>query len=253
MAIRHCAMLLLGLLAGPMVPAAAAELTVLSAGAITGPARAVIPGFEGATGITVTLHTDTVGILVRQLTAGEPFDVVLMSPAGLAELEKIHRIVPDSVVALARVGIGVGIRAGQPRPDIGTVEAFKAMLLSARAIAYVDPASGGTSGIYLSNLFHTLGIADAMASKSVLVRGGLAAATLVDGRADIALQQISEIIGFPDVTLVGPLPAAIQAYTTYAGAIGAAAQQPDAARRFLAAMQGQTARAAMAERGMTLP
>jgi molybdate transport system substrate-binding protein len=155
-----------------------------------------------------------------------------MSPAGLDELAKAGKIAAGSATTLARVGIGVGIKAGTPAPDISTEAAFKATLLHARAIAYIDPASGASSGIYLAKLFETLGIAAAMAPKSVLVKGGLSADTLLDGRADLALQQISEIIAVPGVSLVGPLPAAIQHETTYAGAVAAATAEPHSWRRW---------------------
>lgn len=124
-------------------------------------------------------------------------------------------------------------------------------MLASRGVAYVDPASGGSSGIYVAKLFQDLGIAPALAGKTVLVNGGLAATAVQDGRADIALQQVSEIVGVPGVTLAGPLPAAIQMVTTYSGALAAA--QTDAARAFLAAMTGQAARAVIAARGMEAP
>lgn len=231
----------------------AAELTVLSAGAFNGVAAALLPAFQSRTGNTVVLRNDTVGGLVRRIVGGEAFDVVLMSPAGLEQLAKAGKVAPTSIITLAHVGVGVGVKTGTKLPDIGTVAAFRAALLNARAVAYVDPASGGSSGIYLAKLFKTMGIADAMAAKSVLVKGGLAAKTLLDGQADLALQQISEIIAVPGVTLVGPLPADIQTDTTYAGAIAAHSTEADAAHAFLAAMAGPAARPVLAARGMTPP
>lgn len=234
-------------------PAGAAELTVLSAGAIQSVATAMAPSFEAATGNKVVLRNDTVGGLVRRILAGEAFDVVMMSPAGLAQLAKVGKIAGEQGIPLAKVGVGVGIKTGSPSPDIGTVAAFKATMLGARAVAYIDPASGGSSGIYLAKLFQTLGIAEAMAPKSVLVHGGLAAATLLDGRADIALQQISEIVAVPGVTLAGPLPPEIQNETVYAGATAAASTAPEAARAFLTLMAGPAARLVLAEKGMSAP
>jgi molybdate transport system substrate-binding protein len=243
--------LLLGLIL--TVPARAAELTVLSAGASNGVAKAVVPAFQSRTGVTVILRTDTVGALVRRIAGGERFDVVMMSPAGLAELAKAGKIAPGSTVTLAHVGIGVGVKAGAPMPDISTVETFKAALLHARAIAYVDPASGGSSGIYLAKLFQTWGIGAALAPKSVLIRGGLAAETLLDGRADLAMQQISEIMAVSGVTVVGPLPGAIQNQTTYAGALAADDADRGDATDFLAAMAGPAVQPLLEARGMTAP
>jgi molybdate transport system substrate-binding protein len=233
--------------------AQAADITVLSAGAINSVAKVMTPAFEASTGNTVILRNDTVGGLVRRIAGGETFDVVMMSPAGLEELAKAGKVAPGSSIKLAQVGIGVGIKAGSSAPDISTVAAFRAMLLGARKVAYIDPASGGSSGIYLAKLFQTMGIADAMARKSVLVNGGLAATAVVDGRADIVLQQASEVIAVPGITLVGPLPAEVQNLTTYAGAIAANSAVPDAARAFLATMAGPAARAVLVTKGMTPP
>jgi molybdate transport system substrate-binding protein len=240
-------------LIGLGVPARAAELVVLSAGAITAVARSVAAAFEAANGITVAIRTDTSGGLTKRILAGEAFDVVLTSAAGIAELERAGRLAPGSITPLARTGIGVGIRTGLPVPDIGSVDAFKAALLAAKSVAYVDPASGGTSGLYLSSLFHDLGIAEALAGKSVLVRGGFAAEAIADGRAEMALQQTSEIIGVHGVSLVGPLPASIQRYTTYTGAVASGSAQAKAADALMTTMTGPAARAVMTARGMNEP
>ena len=234
-------------------PARAAELTVLTAGAFKSAVAALIPDFEAASGNTVKLQNDTVGALVRRISDGEAFDVVLMSPSGLDDLARAGKIAANSGMILARVGVGVGVRAGAPVPDIHTVAAFRSTMLQAKAVAYIDPASGGSSGIYVARLFQVLGIADAMAAKSVLVKGGLAAEALLDDRADIVVQQISEIMAVPGVTLVGPVPAEIQRQTVYAGAIAAASSAPDAARAFLATLAGPAAAPVLAAKGMSPP
>jgi molybdate transport system substrate-binding protein len=234
-------------------PVRAAELTVLTAGAFKSVAADLIPAFEASTGDKVILRGDTVGGLLRRINGGEAFDVVLMSPSGLSELMKAGKVAAGSEVRLAKVGVGVGVKAGSPAPDISTVAAFKAAMLSARAVAFIDPASGGSSGIYLSKLFQTLGIADAMAPKSVLIKGGLAAEAVVDGRSDVVVQQISEIVAVPGVTLVGPLPAEIQNETMYAGAVASGSAAADKARALLGVLAGSGARAVLAGKGMTPP
>ena len=234
-------------------PAYAADLTVLGAGAIRSVAAALTPAFEASTGNKITLRNDTVGGLVRRINGGETFDVVLMSPAGLGELAKAGKIAPGSGVELAQVGIGVGVKNGSRLPDISTVAAFKATMLGARAVAYIDPASGGSSGIYLAKLFQTMGIAQAMAPRSVLVSGGLAATAVLEGRADIVVQQISEVVTVPGITLVGPLPAEIQNQTVYAGAVATVSAAPSEARAFLAALSGPAVRPVLASKGMMPP
>lgn len=249
-------LLLLCLLPLPATPCAtssawADDITVLSAGAISSVAREVAPHFEASTGHRVILRNDTVGALVRRIKGNEAYDATLMSPAGLQSLGGL--IAQRSQVVLARVGVGVGVRDGTPPPDIHSVDAFRSAMLGARAVAYIDPASGGSSGIYVASLFRRLGIDQAMAPKSVLVHGGLAADAVTDGRADLVLQQISEIMSAPGVTLVGPLPSDIQMETTYAGAVASGTAHPDAARAFLAALTSPDARAVMSRKGLNPP
>ena len=156
-------------------------------------------------------------------------------------------------VELARVAIGVAVKDGAPKPDISSVEKFRAALTAARKIAYIDPASGGSSGIYLAGLFDKWGVADAIKAKAVLVPGGLVAEKLVSGEADLALHQISEILAVRGATLVGPLPAEIQNYTVYAGGLSATTKQADAARKLLAALAGDGAQAVLKDKGMEAP
>jgi molybdate transport system substrate-binding protein len=234
-------------------PARAADLTVLTAGAYKNVVAAMIPAFEADTGDKVILRNDTTGALIRRIEAGEPVDVVLISPSGLDQLAKAAKIVADSETKVAKVGVGVAVKQGAPKPDISTVAAFKAAMLGARSVAYIDPAAGGSSGIYVAQLFKTLGIADAIAPKAVLVNGGLAAEAVVDGRADIVVHQISEILAVPGATLVGPLPAEIQSETVYAGAVAAASGSKDAAQALLATLAGPAARAVLSAKGMEPP
>ena len=236
-----------------VLPARAAELTVLTAGAFKSVAAATIPAFEARTGNKVVLRNDTVGSLVRRIEGGEAFDVVLMSPSGLEALAASGKIASGSSVRLAKVGIGVGVRAGTPVPDIGTVAAFKAAMLDARKVAIINPASGGSSGVYVEKLFRMMGIAEAMAPKLVLVHGGLAAEAAADGRADLVVHQISEIVAVPGVALVGPLPTEIQSETVYAGAVGTGSAAPDVARAFLEVLSGLDMRPVLLAKGMMSP
>ncbi len=230
--------------------ALAAEIKVLSAGAFKPVVTELVPDFEKQTGHKVTVDNDTAGALARRISGGEAFDLVVVPPGGIEPLVKAGKVVDGSAVRLARVAIGVAIKKGAPAPDIGSVAAFQDALLKARAVAYIDPAAGGSSGIYLSELFVKLGIADRIKPKAVLVPGGLVAERLVNDQADIALHQISEILAVPGATLVGPIPREIQNYTVYAGAIGTGARDATAARALLAALKGAGAEAILKEKGM---
>lgn len=131
--------------------------------------------------------------------------------------------------------------------------AFTHALLAARAVAYVDPASGGSSGTYLSGLFGRLGIADRIGPKAVLVPGGLVAARVVSGEADLALHQVSEILAVPGARLAGPVPAKLQSYTAYVGAVGAASRDAAAAGAFLRDLAGAEAARVLEQKGMEPP
>lgn len=233
--------------------ATAAEVRVLTAGAFKSVVLALAPSFEKQTGHKLVIDNDTAGALLKRIGGGEAFDVVVLTPAGIEQLQKVAKVVPDPAQRLARVAIGVAVKTGAPAPDISTVDAFRQTLLSARAVAYIDPASGGSSGIYLSKWFETAGIAPQIRAKSVLVPGGLVAPRVVSGEADIALHQISEITGVQGATLVGPIPAAIQNYTVYAGGLATGARDVGAAQAFLAALSSAEARAVLAEKGMEAP
>ena len=147
----------------------------------------------------------------------------------------------------------MGFRAGTPVPDIGTVAAFKVAMLDARKVAIINPASGGSSGVYVEKLFRTMGIAEAMAPKLVLVHDGLAAEAAADGRADLVVHQISEIVAVPGVAMVGPLPGEIQSETVYAGAVGTGSAAPDVARAFLEVLSGLDMRPVLLAKGMMSP
>lgn len=145
------------------------------------------------------------------------------------------------------------VRPGAKLPDISTVDAFKQALIDAKSIAYIDPASGGSSGIYLDKLFEKMGIAEAVRAKAKLKRGGYVADLLVSGDAELGIHQISEIVPVKGVVLVGPLPADIQNYTTYAGAVSATAKDAAAAKAFLDLLAGPAGAAVLREKGMDKP
>ena len=238
--------------------ASAADIKVLTAGAYKPVVLALQADFEARTGHRLKVENDTAGALQRRVAAGEAFDVLVITPAALAQLVQAGKVEDGSKTAgatrsLARVAIGVAVKNGATAPDISTVSAFQNALLSARAVAYIDPAAGGSSGIYMSQLFEKWGLADRIKAKAVLVPGGLVAQRVVDGQADIAIHQISEILAVPGATLVGPIPAEIQNYTVYAGGVSAAAADPAAARALLDLLAGQAAAAVLKSKGMEAP
>src|SRR5689334_5002878 len=193
--------------------ALAAEIKLLTAGAFEQVVKDLVPSFERQSGHKVTIERGTAGELKARIERGDAFDVAVITPVVLEALAKAGKVGVRTDVAT--VGVGVGIKEGAPRPDISTVDAFKRALLGAKAVAYIDPASGGTSGIYIDKLLERLGIAAEVRPKAKLKKGGHAAEFVASGEADIVLQQMSEIIPVKGVVTVGPLPAEIQSITTY--------------------------------------
>lgn len=241
---------LLGLVASTV---SAADLRLLTAGAFKPVALEIVPVFEKVSGHKVRIDNDTAGGINQRLTQGEYFDVVVLTQNGLDSWAGSKKIVDESITPLAKVGIGMAVRLSAPRPDISNVELFRRTLLQARAVAYIDPNSGGTSGMYLRGLWVQLGIEREMERRAVLVNGGLAAQRVANGQADIALQQASELLAVGGVQFVGPIPAQIQSYTVYSGAISAAAKNADAAAALLEALASADATLLLKKKGMEAP
>src|ERR1043165_1632063 len=199
--------------------AQAADVKILTTGAMKAVVLELVPHFEKETGHKAVVDNDTAGGVSRRIEAGEAFDVVVNTPSGLSALETKGKVAAGSRANVARVGVGVVVKEGAPAPDISTVDAFKRALLAAKSVAYIDPASGGSSGIYIDKLLERLGIADQVRPKAKLKRGGHVADLIVSGEAELGIHQISEIVTVKGVTLIGPLPKEIQNYTTYAAAV----------------------------------
>lgn len=230
--------------------ATAAEIKVLTTGAFKPVVMALVPDFEKQTGHKVTVDNGTVGELTKRIDGGETFDVVVLTPRVVDDMIAKGKIAPGSKVALASVGVGVMVKEGAPKPDVSTVEAFKQALLAAKSVAYIDPASGGSSGIYIDKLLVKLGIADQIRPKAKLKKGGHVADLIVSGEAELGLHQISEIVPAKGVTLVGPLPKELQNTTTYAAGLSPAPQNKDAALALIKVLSGPAAAAVLKSKGM---
>lgn len=249
---RYRMLLLAGVMGAALctTAAGATELKLLTAGAFKSTVMALVPQFEKTSGNTVSVANDTVGALMKRIAAGESFDVVVMTPQAVDKLTAEGKVMSGSRTSLARVGVGVMVKAGAARPDISTVDAFKKALLDAKSVSFIDPASGGSSGIYVEKLLERLGIADQIKPKEKLKQGGAVADYVESGQAELGIHQISEILPHAGVTLVGPLPKEIQHYTEYAAGIAASTQHADAARALIASLSGLSAKALFKSRGM---
>ena len=236
-----------------MAPATSAEIKVLTAGAMKSVVLALQPGFESASGHKLVIDNDTAGGLLKRIEAGEAFDMAIITPGAIDTLIKNGKIVDGSRVAVAKVGVGVAVREGASKPDLSSVEAFKRTLLAANTVAYIDPASGGSSGIYVAGLLKKLGIADEIKPKERLQAGGYVAEKVAKDEAEIAIHQISEILPVKGVTLAGPLPDEIQNYTVYAAGLSTTARDVKAAQAWIDYLKGQATSAVIEARGMSKP
>jgi molybdate transport system substrate-binding protein len=234
-------------------PTLAADIKVLTAGAMRGVLAELLPRFETDTGHKVSLDNATAGMLAQRIEAGEAFDVAVITPKAIDGLIGKGKIAPGSRVDVAKVGIGVAVKAGAPLPDIATVEGFKRTLLAARSVAYIDPKAGGSSGIYFDGLLDRLGIAGEIRQKAKLKQGGHVADLVAAGEAEVAVHQISEIVPVKGVVLVGPLPAEVQNFTTYTAAIGANAKDAAAAKALVERLAGPAAWPILKMKGMEKP
>ncbi|HLG56425.1 MAG TPA: substrate-binding domain-containing protein [Vicinamibacterales bacterium] len=217
------------------------------------------PAFERASGHRlITTRGPSMGdspeAIPTRLARGETADVVILDGAAADELAKRGVLRAGSKVDLARSQIGMVVRAGVAKPDIGSVEAFRRTLLAATSIGYSDSASG----TYLSTmLFAKLGVADQVAGKSRKVRGPPSgepvAAVVARGEVEIGFQQVSELIHVPGVTFVGPIPADLQPGFSFAGAITSAARQPDAALALLRFLASPDVASTIVKAGLTPP
>ena len=209
----------------------AAEVKVFAARAIATVLKEIGPEFERTSGHRLNVISGLPAQFIRQINAGEPVDVVVTGSPVVDGLIKDGKVIADTRTNLVRSGIGVEVRAGAPKPDISSVEAFKRALLDAKSICYVEQ---GATGIYLKGLLERLGIAEQLKAKTKLLPpSNPAAFAVANGEAEIGMTQISEILPYAGAELVGPLPAEIGLFSVYPAAVGAGAKEPDAAKALI--------------------
>jgi molybdate transport system substrate-binding protein len=237
------------LLFGPV--AASAQLNVLMSGGFSGAYEQLLPEFERTSGIKVTTGSGASQgtgpqTISAQLARGVPANVVILSREGLSELIAANRIAPGTDVDLARVPLGVAVRAGTPKPDVSTVEAFKQLLLKAKTVA----VPGSTSGIWLMNdLFPRLGIAEKVNVKST-PRGTDATGMVAAGSADLAVMPVSEIVHASGVDLAGSIAPEIQFVQTFSAAVVAGSGDIEVSKRLIEFLASARASQAIRKSGM---
>jgi molybdate transport system substrate-binding protein len=232
--------------------ACSAEVNVMISGGFSAAYGELVPAFERATGHKlVTVRGASMGTtpesIPSRLQRGESADVVIMVSEAIDALMKQGKVVDGSRVDLARSVIGMSVRAGTPKPDISSVDAFKQTLLGAKSIAYSDSASG----VYLSTvLFPRLGIADQIKGKSRKIEGEPVGNVVARGEAEVGFQQVSELLAVKGVDFVGPLPAEVQKVTVFGIGVATGAKQPDAAWALMNFLASPAAIAAIKKSGL---
>jgi molybdate transport system substrate-binding protein len=220
-----------------MKPSIGADIHVYTSGAPSAVQKTIAAKFTKATGNHVVITAKTLRKVRTELAGAKDADVVVLPMPAMNAFDKQGMFEPGSRLNLARVGIGVVVREGAPLPDISTPDALRKTLLKARSIAHPDPKGGGFAGAQVDRMFEKLGIADQVRPKVVFMyayTGGVA--NIAKGGAEIGFFNISEIVPVKGVTLVGPLPAELQSYITFGGAVHAHSKAPKVSAAFLQAL-----------------
>jgi molybdate transport system substrate-binding protein len=226
---------------------AGAELQVIAGGGIAGPLNEIAARFERASGHRVVIRYGTAPELIKMATSGVPFDVGVVPQDVWKDAGARAQVAPGPTPAVARVGIGVAVRTGALKPDIGTAETLKQTLLAAQSIASI-PASA--TGAQLAGIYERLGIGDEMKAKTKAQPAPKQIVEAVaNGEAELAVFTVNVLID-PRVELVGPLPADVQREVVYAAGIAADSKEAEAAKAFLAYLMSPPAIAVIKAKGM---
>lgn len=209
--------------------------------------RWIKPGFENQTDFVLDIDWRPTAALMTSIAAGDRSDVIIAITASMNELGEQGVIRSDTRVVLADAVLGVGVKAGAPHPDVSSVDAFKMAMVSADGVAY---SRAGASGIYFAGLIEKLGIAEAVNKKAVVIPMGFTAEKVASGEAELAIQQISELISVPGIEVAGPFPDELQVTSTFEAALFTEAQSAEGGMAFLDALTTPAAGKAYKDGGL---
>lgn len=224
--------------------AAAADIRVLSVGAVQNAVRPLAVDFSKETGHKIVFTVGSPAVVAQKLKDGETFDAVIVSEPAMDALDKEGIVNPESRVRLANTGIAVAVRAGSPVPNLSTPEAFKESLLAAKSLVYGDPTLPNQSGEKAEQILAKAGLLDALKGKLRIVPGQAESQDLIaKGEVEMGLYNLSEIPESKGLKIAGPVPAPLQLTTTYEGALMSDGSVPQAAREFIRFLSAPDARA----------
>ncbi|HZO48322.1 MAG TPA: substrate-binding domain-containing protein [Xanthobacteraceae bacterium] len=218
----------------PIIEARAAEINILSPGATEGVLNELLPQFDQASGHRAAINYGPAGNVANRVRKGEAVDVLISSAPEAERLRKEGVTVEGSQAIVARVGIGIFVRKGDPKPDIGTADAFLRTLATAKVIAYADPKLGGSASILVAEILNSLDVTGSIGTRTRLVPPAKPLVDLVaGGGVDFGFQPIPQIFLDPRIEYVGPLPAPYQQYTNYVASLVGTSKQQEAYKALL--------------------
>ena len=223
-----------------------AEIKVWTARALATVLIEIGPEFERTTGHKLVVTSGLPNEFLKRVNVGEQFDLLISGSTVVDEWIKSRRLMAESRTDVARSGIGVEVRKGAPKPDISSVEAFKQTLLNAKSIAYLKVGSG----IYLERLLERLGIAGTLQTKVTRPDSDIVSELVADGKIELGLVVITQILTTPGVEFVGPLPPEIQSYVKFTAGISSSTKVSAEARKLIDFLRGPTAIPVIKKQGM---
>jgi len=237
----------LALVLSPIADVQAAELQILAGGAMTGPLRELGAQFERASGHKLVFRFGTTPELIKLATTGGPFDLGVVPREVLKDVAARARFAAGPTTDIARVGLGVAVRSGAPKPDVGTSEALKQTLLKAQSIATI-PASA--AGAQVLRVFERLGISEAMKDKTKVQTGPAQIVEAVaKGEAELGVFLIN-VLTAPGLDVVGPFPAELQQEVVFTASVAANTKEAEAAKAFITYLTTSAAATVIKTKGM---
>jgi molybdate transport system substrate-binding protein len=222
-------------------------LKVLSTLAVQGALPALAARYEQATGEAIAIEFAPTNGLLARITAGETADIAVLTRSAIDDLAQRGVLLSDGIADIAISLVGIAVKAGAPKPEIGDIESLKATLLAAKSIAY---SKIGASGVFFADLIQRLGIAEAVNAKATIIPTGLTGELAARGKTELAIQQLSELMLVAGVDIVGPLPPGAESVTTFSAGVFAAASVPRAARDCIRSLKSPDAARALVAAGL---
>jgi molybdate transport system substrate-binding protein len=231
----------------------AADIKVMSAGAVKAAFNEATEQWSKDTGNKATATFDPAAPLRRKIAAGERGDIVILTAESFPELERDGIVVPGSRRDLGAVSMGAAVKEGAAVPDISTVDALKATLRDAKSVTYMDPERGSSGKYFDTVVLPKLGLRDEVRAKAKLGEGGSTADKVASGEAEIAFQNVTELMNVEGAKVVGLIPAQLQSPIVYAGAVMKDARNPREAQQLLDYLASPAGRKVFLQRGFTVP